>query len=95
MPQSGFGDRYLHADLFETAAAYLFHLVQNHPFVDGNKRTAAQTAFTFLRLNGHRLGADEFSFEDLILSVAQGRIGKAAVAEFFRKNAQSAQSDED
>jgi death-on-curing protein len=37
-PQSGFGDQYLHADIFEMAAAYLFHIVLNHPFVDGNKR---------------------------------------------------------
>ncbi|MBI3804969.1 MAG: type II toxin-antitoxin system death-on-curing family toxin [Nitrospirae bacterium] len=86
MPQAGFGDEYLHSNLFEMAAAYLFHLVQNHPFIDGNKRTAALSAFTFLKLNGHALKADEFSFEGIILDVAQGKIGKAAVAEFFRKN---------
>lgn len=38
MPRAGFGETYLHKDLFEMAAAYLFHLVQNHPFLDGNKR---------------------------------------------------------
>ena len=41
MPMAGFGDQYLHADLFEMAAAYLYHIVCNHPFVDGNKRTGA------------------------------------------------------
>ena len=40
MPAAGFGEQYLHGDLFEMAAAYLFHLVQNHPFVDGNKNLA-------------------------------------------------------
>jgi len=38
IPQAGFGDQYLHQDIFQMAAAYLYHIVQNHPFVDGNKR---------------------------------------------------------
>ena len=41
MPAAGFGGRYLHTDLFEMSAAYLFHITQNHPFADGNKRTGA------------------------------------------------------
>ena len=41
MPQASFGGEFLHKDLFEIAAAYLYHIVQNHPFVDGNKRTGA------------------------------------------------------
>ena len=41
MPQASFGGEFLHEDLFEKAAAYLFHIVQNHPFMDGNKRTGA------------------------------------------------------
>src|SRR5687767_5667485 len=52
MPTSGFGGQYLHRDTFEMAAAYLFHIVQNHPFIDGNKRTGAVTALVFLRMNG-------------------------------------------
>src|SRR3569832_2488846 len=51
MPQAGFGEAYLHSDLIEKTAAYLFHLVKNHPFIDKNKRTAALTAFTFLKEN--------------------------------------------
>lgn len=86
MPQAGFRDHYLHADLFEMAAAYLFHIVQNHPFVDGNKRTGAMAAFTFLKLNGLTLAVKDTRFEEVILQVAQGRSGKAAIAEFFRKN---------
>ena len=57
VPASGFGGRYLHSDLFEMAAAYLFHLVQNHPFVDGNKRTGAVAALVFLSLNGIEIEA--------------------------------------
>jgi death-on-curing family protein len=48
VPQASFGGEYLHTGLFEMAAAFLFHLVQNHPFLDGNKRTGAMAAFTFL-----------------------------------------------
>jgi death-on-curing protein len=87
MPESGFGEHYLHGDLFEMAAAYLFHLVRNHPFVDGNKRAGAMAAFTFLKLNGLTLTAGNTEFESVVLSVAQGKMGKAGVAEFLRKHA--------
>ncbi len=51
-PESGFGDQYFHKDLYEMAAAYLFHLVKNHAFHDGNKRIAALTSAVFLQVNG-------------------------------------------
>ena len=86
MPESGFGEHYLHTDLLEMAAAYLFHLVQNHPFVDGNKRVGAMAAFTFLKLNGLTLTASNMEFESVVLSVARGKMGKAGVAEFLRKH---------
>lgn len=88
MPEAGFGDHYLHADLFEMAAAYLYHIVQNHPFIDGNKRTGAMAAFVFLKLNGLTLDADESVFESLVLRTAQGQTDKSAIAEFFRKHSQ-------
>ena len=47
MPSAGFGDQYLHKDIYEMAAAYLFHICMNHPFVDGNKRTADVAAESF------------------------------------------------
>jgi len=49
MLRAGFAGQYLHGDLFEMAAAYLFHIVQNHPFLDGNKRVGAATALVSLR----------------------------------------------
>ena len=85
MPQSGFGDRYFHADLFEMAAAYLFHLARNHPFVDGNKRVAAAAALVFLKLNGITIHVTTADLVKTVLGVAQGKIGKAAAADFFRK----------
>jgi death-on-curing protein len=51
-PQATFGSEYLHADLFQMAAAYAFHIAQNQPFVDGNKRTGLVAALVFLDLNG-------------------------------------------
>lgn len=89
MPEAGFGDQYLHADLFEMAAAYFYHIVQNHPFIDGNKRAGTMAAFVFLKLNGLTLEADESAFEPLVLQAAQGQVGKDAIADFFRENAKS------
>ena len=88
-PQSGFGGHYLHADLFEMASAYLFHLVQNHPFLDGNKRVGAAAALTFLVMNGIETKIPNQDLVQMVLSVAQGRTEKAAIADFFRQNAKS------
>ncbi len=85
-PESGFGGQYLHRDLFEMAAAYLFHLVKNHAFNDGNKRIAALTAAVFLQVNGCTVIAEEDEFEKLVLDSAQSRLTKEQIADFFRKN---------
>lgn len=84
MPGSGFGDRYFHADLYDMAVAYLYHLVQNHPFVDGNKRGGVAAALVFLIMNGIDLAANERTLESLVLDVASGRADKVSVAQFFR-----------
>jgi len=84
MPSATFGGQFLHSDLCEMAAAYLFHIVQNHPFIDGNKRVGAMAADIFLALNEARLVADEVDYADLVLSVARGETSKSAAAEFFR-----------
>jgi death on curing protein len=86
-PPAGFGNRYLHSDFFEMAAAYLFHMVRNHPFVDGNKRAAAAAALVFLKLNRIDVRLTNAALFKSVLGVAQGKIGKAAVAELFRKSA--------
>ena len=87
MPSAGVGDDYLHADIYAMAAAYLFHIARNHPFVDGNKRTGAVAAMVFLMLNGKEIQADEVSFEEVVRSVAEGKADKNAAAEFFRGHA--------
>ena len=88
MPAAGFGGRYLHGDLYEMAAAYLFHIIQNHPFVDGNKRTGVVAALVFLALNNVVVEAEVNDVERLVRAVAEGEAAKATVSEFFRKHAQ-------
>lgn len=90
MPQSGTRGEYFHRDLYEMAAAYLFHIVKNHPFVDGNKRVGALAAFVFLRMNGIDITATASSFERLILAVASGAADKTKVADFFRERSRAA-----
>jgi len=86
MPQAGMRGQYFHADLFEMAAAYLYHLVMNHPFVDGNKRVGLATALVFLELNGESPEATNEALAELTLAVAEGKTAKSALAEFFRKH---------
>jgi death-on-curing protein len=89
MPQAGAGHQYFHADLFEMAAAYLFHIVRNHPFVDGNKRTGVTVALVFLEMNGIGVRASDEALVKTVLAVAEGRLQKGAIAEFFRKHART------
>ncbi len=86
-PSATFGGSFLHQSLFEMAAAYLFHLAQNHPFVDGNKRTALAAALVFLIMNDVEIRSSEDDLTDLVLGVAEGRITKSEVAVFLQKHA--------
>ncbi len=85
MPAVRFGQEMAHPDIFQMAAAYMFHIVQNHPFVDGNKRTGAVAAVVFLSLNEIDLEPDEEGLEAITMAVAEGRADKDRIAEFFRK----------
>jgi death-on-curing protein len=83
MPQASFGGQDLHETLHEKAAAYLYHIVKNHPFVDGNKRAGFLVTALFLELNGERVQADEDDLYALTLGVANGERSKADVAVFL------------
>ena len=84
-PQASFGGEWLHVDLYEMAAAYLFHIAKNHPFIDGNKRTALASALVFLKLNEIDIDAGENPLVELTVNTAEGKIEKAEIAQFFRK----------
>ena len=86
MPAAGIRERYLHHDLYEMAAAYLFHIVRNHPFIDGNKRTGIVAALVFLNMNGYELITSGKSLENLVQKVAQGKINKEMITDYFQKN---------
>ena len=86
MPQAGFGGQFYHTDLCEMGAAYLFHLTKNHAFIDGNKRVGTAAAIVFLDMNGRPLEASNEAIVALTLGVAEGKLTKSAVAEFFRKH---------
>jgi death-on-curing protein len=85
MPSATYGGQFLHTDIYEMAAAYLFHLVKNHPFVDGNKRVGAVAAFVFLALNGFDFDAPQVDFAEMVLALARGELDKADVAVFIRR----------
>ena len=85
-PEAGSESEYFHKDIFEMAAAYLFHLINNHAFIDGNKRIAATAASVFLQVNGLAVTADENEFEKLVMEAAQSSITKEQIADFFRKH---------
>ena len=86
MPETSFDGEYLHPTVFEMAGAYLFHIARNHPFVDGNKRTALMCALVFLGLNGERLQAEPDELYGLVDGVAAGTVDKAEVTVFLKQN---------
>ena len=71
-------------DASALAAAYAFGIARNHPFVDGNKRTAAVVSETFLMLNGYRLGASDAELVVAILALAAGELSEDELADWFR-----------
>ena len=83
MPETTFDGEYLHGNHFEMAAAYLFHIARNHPFLDGKKRTALMSAVVFLGLNGQRLETESDPLYELVDGVAAGGVDKSRVAVFF------------
>lgn len=88
-PCASVAGAFLHTNLFEMAAAYLFHICSNHPFVDGNKRVGLLAALTFLHLNGIRLLEESEALHALTMGVAEGRFDKTAIAAELERLARS------
>jgi len=84
-PRATFDQKFLHTDLFEMAAAYAFHISQNQPFVDGNKRTGLLAALVFLDINGiSTIGASPKLYETMI-AIAESRRRKGDLASLLRE----------
>lgn len=86
MPSATFGGTFLHPTIYEMAAAYLFHLVENHPFVDGNKRVGAMAALVFLDMNGIDFEVSDEEFTAMVLRVASGKMLKAEITLFLKEH---------
>jgi death-on-curing protein len=84
-PQATFGGKSIYASLTEIAAAYLYYLCRNHPYLDGNKRTALGACLVFLRLNGVETKPDGPEWEKLVLDVAASRIDREETTKRLEK----------
>ena len=85
MPHASFHGEYLHNDIYEMAAAYAFHICKNHPFVDGNKRTALVSALVFLELHGISISDPQGKLYDAMLDLSTGKLNKSEFAGILRK----------
>jgi death on curing protein len=84
-PQATFDDKELYPDIFSKAAALMDSLVRNHPFVDGNKRTAITAAALFLRFNGYRLVVENAEMVRFTLACAQSQLTLDEIIGWFRQ----------
>ena len=85
MPEAGSAGEYYHRDAFEMAAAYAFHIVRNHPFVDGNKRISLACALTFLELNGYSVTDGPDELYHATLKLISGEMDKAGFAQLLEE----------
>jgi len=83
-PQMTFGGEDLYPSAIEKATALAFSLIQNHPFVDGNKRAGHAAMETFLLLNGHEIDAPSEEQEKVVFQVAAGKLGRGEFTAWLR-----------
>jgi death-on-curing protein len=83
-PEASFAGEWLHADRYEMAAAYAYHLCQNHPFIDGNKRTALAAALVFLELNNITILDPRRRLKNAMIRIASGKMRKEDFAKVLR-----------
>jgi death-on-curing protein len=89
MPKQAVGVAFLHDGVAQMAAAYAFHICQNHPFADGNKRAALAAMIAFLSDNGHRLAAAGQETYDTIMRLASGKLSKQELTAWVEQNIES------
>jgi death-on-curing protein len=85
MPQSSFDGKYLHKTIPEMAAAYAYHICQNHPLIDGNKRVALASALVFLDINGYDFTCTEDEIYRIMMAVANSEMSKPELTRNFIK----------
>jgi death on curing protein len=87
-PQATFGGELLHPTIYEQAATYLYHLAMNHPFIDGNKRTAFAVMDTFINLNGYSLNLSTEETYNMVIRVVMREISKEELSAFLELHLQ-------
>lgn len=85
-PKATYEGKYLHGTLMEMAAAYGYHLCNNHPFVDGNKRIALVAMDVFLQRNGFEIVASEKETYKIMVQLSSGKLSKKDLAKWLEKN---------
>jgi death on curing protein len=85
LPRATFDGEYLCKNIFEMAAAYAYHICQNHPFIDGNKRAGLVTALVFLEFNGIEINDPGSALYDIMMDISKGKKGKKELEKIFRK----------
>lgn len=85
-PRASFGKQYLYENLFEMAAAYTYHIIKNHPFIDGNKRAGILIGITFLNLNGIEINASDNKLYQLTIDIASSKKNKKQISRFLKKH---------
>jgi len=85
MPESSFSGQYLHETIPAMAAAYAFHICQNHPFIDGNKRVALASSLVFLDINGYELNCKDEILYNKTMDLAKGETKKDKLIKFYEK----------
>ena len=83
MPEASFGDCLMHETLSLMGAAYIYHIIKNHPFLDGNKRTGVVTGLVFLRRNGLIIPWVKDEMADLAVNIATDQITKQETADYL------------
>ena len=83
-PKASFGGKEMYPTIYEKAAAYLYHIARNHPFNDGNKRTAYVAALAFLNANHAPIKFQISNLEQIVVDVANGKLDKEKLAHFFK-----------
>ena len=87
-PMASFGGDFLYKDLAEMASVYFFHIIKNHPFVDGNKRTAVLASLVFIEHNNRVIKFNDNELFDLAIGVASGGISKLQLIEVFKQHSE-------
>lgn len=83
-PQQTFGGQFLYTSISEMAAVYAYHLAENQPFIDGNKRTAFSASVVFLKLNGYSLCATNEEVYQLFIDLANKTVTKDDLVSWYK-----------